>query len=815
MRTKLLSLATGIQLALCCAPNSFAQGTAATETLEEIVVTAEKREVDLQKTSISIQTYSGEQLRSEGKKRIEEIMNGVVGVQVQNAEVGASFFMRGVGTDRGQAGFFGTSPSQNAVSIMVDGSYQGAREAVAAGTLDLAQAEVMRGPQSTTLGGSSLAGAVSLVSKKPVFNYEGYATVEAGNYNKLALEGVLNAPLSDNQALRVAATTEKRDAYLSSGVGNSDQFIARLKYRWQVSDSLDIVLTAGKSRQGGAPVTLGGLAYSGYWIPYGNCGMTATCDAFTRGYPITYAHVENGVTYKDRSNPWDDGMPYDWGHEPMAHYNSQNFSANIDVDTAIGHLSIVPSVQTGSLLTAEAGDSNFYLIEDNDYKTNQLDINLASKGNSRLTWLAGYNYYYTNTTGLNHFVISPGAMGPGGGCAAGVSNCYFWLGVGESSQRTNSLYGNASFGVTDAFRVIGGLRYSKDTKGAQGANQVFGTQQAPGSTFAWGPVLKVDWSKVTYRAGVEYDLAQKSMAYATLSSGYQPGNVQYNPTGTFTTTKEQTLSQITLGIKNRFLDDRLQFNVELFDSTYHDRGHSGSISVGNTGTAACTAASSGMGALLVASDYSCLIASSLNVPNLKSQGADIELNWLPTSADRLDFTLEFLKTRQDAPEETSPITVDTIAASAISVGGVNNPTAAGTLLSGFRARVQDFDGATLQNTPKISANLTYKHDFGLGNGAKLSPSLNVAYKSSYWTAFGLPAPYTPLNPGPAEQDAYAIYNFNLAWVSGDGKFTTNAYVKNIDNTPVLLNYEGTGPRGAPNVSLGDPRTFGVVMTVNF
>jgi iron complex outermembrane receptor protein len=824
---KLAVLSASALLAMAASPAGWAQAqttAVASDSLEEIVVTAEKREVNLQKTSISIQVTSGEDLRKQGKKRIEEIMDGVVGVQAQGAEVGASFFMRGVGNDRSQTGGFGTAPTQNAVAIMVDGVYQGAREAVSSGTLDLAQAEVMRGPQSTTLGGSSLAGAVSLVSNKPAFQYEGFGTAEVGSYNKLALEGVLNAPLTDNQALRIAATTEKRDGYVSSGVGNSDIFIARLKYRWQISDDLDLVLTAAQQKVGGAPVTLGGLAASGYYIANGSCGVGGVvCDGNNRGYPITYSHVNTSTTYKDRSNPWDDGMPnFAWGHEPMSHYASTTFSGNLDWATPLGKLSVVPSVQRGTLLTAEGGTSDFYLIEDNKYDTRQIDVNFSSNAGSKLTWLVGYNYYYTNTTGLDHFVIAPGAMAPGFGfgpsppCPTGSAGCYSWLGIGESSQTTNSVYANASLSIVDSFRMIAGARYTKDSKGGQGTGDAApGTINTPGATFAYGPKGKAEWSKVTYRAGVEYDVRDQSMLYATFSTGYQPGNLQWNGmTASFTTTPALTLDQITVGIKNRFMDDKLQFNVEAFDSTYHDRGHAGAIAVGNVSSAACTAAvaAAGMAAIAVSSTYDCLQASSLIVPKLKSTGADIEVNWLPTAADRVDFSLEYLKATQGTPEARSnPVTVASVNAAA---GGANT-AAATNLVNLFNARVQDFNGATLSSSPKLSGNLSYRHDFSMASGARLTPSVNVAYKSSYWTSFSLPAPLTPLNPGIAEQEAYALYNVNVGWTSADGKFTATAYGKNLQNKPVLLNYEGPGPRGAANVSLGDPRTLGLIMSVNF
>ena len=155
-------------------PQIFAQESATEEfTLEEITVTAQKREMDVQKTPIAIQAVTADQLVEEAKQRLDEIMQGVVGVASQGSRVGTDFYIRGIGT-----GNFGPPTGgldQAAVAVMIDGVYQNRGEVVRGGTLDMQRVEIMRGTQSTTLGGSSLAGAVSLVSNNPVFKYEGKA----------------------------------------------------------------------------------------------------------------------------------------------------------------------------------------------------------------------------------------------------------------------------------------------------------------------------------------------------------------------------------------------------------------------------------------------------------------------------------------------------------------------------------------------------------------------------------------------------------------------------------------------------------------
>ncbi|HTP38722.1 MAG TPA: TonB-dependent receptor plug domain-containing protein, partial [Steroidobacteraceae bacterium] len=252
------SFALGVGLS----SGAFAQNAGAnSDQLEEVVVTAEKRAVNLQKVPESIQVKQGEDLRREGKKRIDDIMQGTVGIQAQDSQVGVTFFVRGVDSSAGMGGVV-------AVPILVDGVAQSRSESVRGSTLDLGQAEIMRGPQSTTLGANALAGAVSLVSNQPVLNQvAGNGSLEFGDFDKRTMEGVFNAPLSDTTALRVAYSSDKRKGYISAGAGDSDLRNVRAKLRWQPNQDLNSVFTVSQQDIGGNGVQSGVLLSQGYWHP--------------------------------------------------------------------------------------------------------------------------------------------------------------------------------------------------------------------------------------------------------------------------------------------------------------------------------------------------------------------------------------------------------------------------------------------------------------------------------------------------------------------------------------------------------------------
>ncbi|MFT3907441.1 MAG: TonB-dependent receptor [Steroidobacteraceae bacterium] len=822
------------------ATNVCAQSAGSENELEEIVVTAEKRPTDLQKTPISIQVYKGDELRKEGKKRIDEIMQGVAGVNSQDNGNGTAFYMRGVdagtvvvGAPPGSSG-----QSQSAVAILIDGVYQNRSETVKAGTLDVSQVEVSRGTQSTNLGASALSGAISLVSNQPVFNYQATGTAERGNYNDRSIEGVFNLPLSDDQALRLAYSNAKRDGYVASNAGNSDNENTRLKYRWKPSDALNIVLTAQQSVSGGNGVSSGGLLYTGHWINYtaaaaADCSST-TCLGNTSpgsstfkptviGYPPQYLAVKDGVTFRDRSDPWDDGFPAGgWANDPYRRATIDQYSADIDYNTGFGTFTVTPSYQTTTNASESAASGTGFSRGTGWQHTAQIDARLASLADSKLSWLAGVYYYDTNSGGESAQIQYPGASGGGGvsGACSATDNvlCYTWQNTAYNKQSTASAYGNFSYPVLDTLRAVGGVRYSKDKKSFLYSGNASGDGGGPtnaycyvwnASTCSTASTASGSWHGLTYSAGLEYDVLPTAMAYAKYSTGYQPGNINFNTTnGQQSTIDPQTLQQWTLGLKSRFLDNRLQLNLEAFRSVYHNRVLQGGVSVSSGGP--CTGAVANT-EFQVDTDLSCFgIGRNFQVvvPQLFSRGVDLDANWLPTSADRLDLSAEFLESRQKRPDVPTFSTADILGFANISDPTDAQTEAAAALASQVNSIVASYDGLTLQNSPKWTLNGTYQHAFTFGDGSQLTPQLNWVYRTRYWSTTSVDSTTNVANPSVSYQNAYNLVNAYLGWQNKDGKLNVNLFVKNVGNYAVMTTYAGT------YVSLDAPRTFGLTVSAS-
>jgi iron complex outermembrane receptor protein len=597
--------------------------------LEEVIVTAEKREVNLQKVSTSIQVRDGDELRKEGKKRIDEIMQGTVGIQMQDGPVGATFFVRGVDS--------GGDTSVTTVPILVDGVAQTRTESVRGGTLDLARAEVMRGPQSTTLGANALSGAISLVSNNPVFEYEASGTLEVGNYHKQSLEGVLNVPISENQAVRIAYAADKRDGYISNGAGDSDFVNARLKYRWKPTDDLDIVGTFYHQLIGGNGVQQRTLMAFGRYIPYvagpasvsgtsaqrfnltfpaGSCAQnagarTSAVGAVNRvvgnlvanqtliGCPVSFIPYDDGTDFRSRDNAWDDGLPADiWSNSPFRHTNVDQASIEVNWTTDMGTVTFLPSYQKAHFTATESPRGNFWMANDDYQRTKIVDLRMNSNAGGKFVWQTGL--YYSGDAKESMAINSsyPGrvvAGGVAGNCGAiggtfPTANCWTYQFAPVTNRVGRSVYANAEFSPLETVRLIGGVRYNDDYARlvrysavdgtAIGPNPV-GIPASPTSALRLGlntqtvvNNISANWNHTTYRTGLEWDVTPDTMVYGVYSTGYTPGNLDTMQT---TPQPKVTLSQVTAGWKSQLLDNRLQFNGEAFLTTFKNRQVDGTV----------------------------------------------------------------------------------------------------------------------------------------------------------------------------------------------------------------------------------------------
>lgn len=483
-------------------------------TLEEITVTAQKREENQQKIAAAMEVISGEDLKEIGKTDLVEILSTLSNATIQKAQDGIRVTLRGV-YDNSDAGS-GQSMAAPSVAVNIDGVTSN-RKDTGSGLFDVERVEVLYGPQSTLYATNSPGGIVNIVTASPKLDmFEGSATLEVGNYGLLHTEGAVNVPISEQIAFRAAFTTQKNDGYLSNGGDNKNTKSARLKGLYQPNENLSFQLTAEYSKDKGS-------GYSG--------GVEPFIDDSDVDDPWTATSLMTGVEDNDQEK--------------------KKISANIDLDTKYAVFSLVPAYTKGegNRTMVEVGGPNLteevkYLYQDTEEKS--VEFRVASPADFSFSWIVGYIYYYSDDSNWNK------------------SLDYIQTGVGSYMDKhieetITAIYGNITYPVREDLRLSAGIRKGTDSFdqiGTQSSLQTDGTYAVATKVQEMDAPTEPDW-----KFGVEYDLDENTMLYTNYSTSYRVQS-KYRSLA-----DPQKMKAYSAGSKSRFFNNQLQLNTSAY---YYD-----------------------------------------------------------------------------------------------------------------------------------------------------------------------------------------------------------------------------------------------------
>jgi len=224
-------------------------------TLNEIVVTAQRREQSLREVPISIEAFSGLEIQQQGYRTMDDLAEFSPSIEIDTRMQDQNISIRGIGT----AG--SSLMLEQAAPTFVDGVLFGRTSMVKSALVDLERIEVLRGPQPVYFGASAVAGAFNLVTKKPTPEWQGDIRAEFGNYGRTTLEGGIGGPLSDTLGIRVAGKYDNLDGYLEDVITGDDfpereDVAGRLTLQWTPNESFQAIARFGTSdtEQGPEPV---------------------------------------------------------------------------------------------------------------------------------------------------------------------------------------------------------------------------------------------------------------------------------------------------------------------------------------------------------------------------------------------------------------------------------------------------------------------------------------------------------------------------------------------------------------------------------
>ena len=524
--------------------------------LEEVIVTAQKREENVQSIPIAVTALSEDTIRNANMLNIDDVARHVPGFTVSSYnQVTPQPFIRGVGSSPSDAG------SDSSVGVFIDGVFAGRAGAFRADMFDMQRVEVLRGPQGTLFGRNVAGGALNIFTNEPSQEYGGHLEVTGGDYDLWNVKGMLNGGLTDDLAARLAFSVRQRDGYTDNTVtGNEthdeDNKSVRGRMLWEATDSFSLLLSADYSKD-----DLKGPATRNYV----GADPFVVLNRFGLGFTAPFLFPTSSDKYKIEAA--------EDGYSDREMYTG---TLQMDWDIPLGTVTSVTGYRhneydflddTFGLAYDPASGIAPLLIDNTDEDSDQFSQELRiTSATDKLVWTAGLYYLQQDVDQLE--IFSP----------VGVPVDY-----DQSADTTSyAAFAQATLPFGEKWAVTAGGRYSYDEKDFKlktaGVEIGFGLLTPDPANPEAGAVpfdARDDdsWSKFTPKVSLEYTPNDDVFGYLTWSQGYKSGGyngVSTNYTAATSPFDEETVNNYEIGVKTDFLDNQMRLNVAAFYMDYED-----------------------------------------------------------------------------------------------------------------------------------------------------------------------------------------------------------------------------------------------------
>jgi len=734
-------------------------------TLEEIIVTAQKRAVNIQEVPISITAFSGDYLEEVGIETIEDVAHMTPNFAIQKSATLTNnrINIRGVGS----AGNNAIEPS---VGVFIDGVYYPRPGSVIGQLVDIQTFEVLRGPQGTLFGRNTPMGALNITTRNPSQETEGMIQVGAGDYDAYEIAAMYNTALSDSVAGRVAIKYSDREGYGKNildgkDVGERDDLVVRGKVMFDLSDNLSMLVTADYAEiNSGATI-----------IEHLNSTSSAAFEgrntAFFGDSPVTkdsYDWKINQVT-DDNLNDEQKGVSIDINYDFSNGLALRSITAYRDWEA---NASISQARVVGDLLTGH-----------DHYQTDTFsqEIQLLSAGGETVDWMTGIFYYQEDydiysTTDLEPDFCAPFIAAIAGPANAGACQAFTQVDAGFSdfTQELKSIaaFGQATWNISETWTTTLGVRWTNDKKDgdfvAHITNPIMGLFREPESVLG----MERDDSKTTGFANINWFAAEDVMVFATLSSGYKSGG--FNNAGSAAALgaerrvfDPEKATNIELGVKATLLDGSMRANATLFRTDlddFQDRAFDG------------------------------LSFIVLNAGEVRQQGLEADMSWAPIDQLRVVVGIGYLDSEY------------------LSFEGAPGLPAGPT---------QDLKGERRVSSPEWQTSIAADWSQPLANGMEW-------FVGGVWNWVDEQNLGASSNNNPQTlQDAYSVVNARVGLRSASGDWDVTLFGNNLtedDHCLTIFDQPLGGPLGALNpadntmvqrCALGAPQTWKLTGSYRF
>ena len=522
VRSSLLALV----LALGAPATALAQAADdGTGQVEDIVVTAQKREERSLTVPIAISTISARALEAQGVTSTSNLAMSVPGLQINRSLNSATPFIRGVGNPSGAAG------EEGATAIYIDGVYNSNQYANLFELNSIERIEVLKGPQGTLFGRNSAGGAILVTTKTPSHDFGLNAFVGYANYDTISggayVTGGLTETIAANLAVQASDQNDPWGRNLTTGSGNgiSKYFSIRSKLLWEIGDRTRVTLAGDYYRQKESlrshVFTQTPFATPGFYDTLGN--VDSSTDMKNYGGSLRIEH---------------DADPFQIV-SITAHRKTRSYGI-FDFDSL--PLQVV----------------SFEPLTPRDMSWLQ-EVQVLSNPGSDIKWVAGV-FLFHNTAGYYPFIQRGlGTLATAGGFIDR-----------RDVQTTNSFAGfaQATFPILENTHLTLGGRYSIDDRKLDYVQVSYNPVTNATVTLAPAPV-KVSYPKATWRIALDHQFTPDVMIYASYNTGFKSGLFNLN-TPTDPAVRPETIDALEAGLKARLLDGRLQVEASGFHYKFKD-----------------------------------------------------------------------------------------------------------------------------------------------------------------------------------------------------------------------------------------------------
>ncbi len=770
--------------AATAASSSTPTGTRSTgpAALSEIVVTAQRRSENLQKAAIAVDVVGGRDLIKNNITAPTDL--GFLVPALTPAPGG--FFLRGVGN------FTVDAYADPAIAFNYDGVYIGRISDTQGYFYDLQRVEVLKGPQGTLYGRNATGGAINVIPEVPKLGaYSGYVNMGGGNYGFYDVEGAVNLPVGDDTAVRLSANVVGHNGFLTDGTSDEATRATRLQILHRFTPDLTIRVAADYEEITGAGQ---GANYAGRYV-YTGTGFTYLPSNLPRDsgqYDPSEQAFHNSAAAGPAGRNLQSIPDYPYQNEKFYGVESE-----IDYDTPLGRLVVEPEYRRA---TPDSRSTVLGFTADDQEQDEQYSVETRFLGKriSIFDYTLGGLYFHEDNIG--RYSINEQDLA--------VYQNY------NQTTRSYAVFGRATANLTSTLRLVGGVRYTDDLKTM---NQTSTTLQiicltapaipcpgAPLFGFGWTPAqqavpfppfgvpavpipgsgvpgaidtrrdidsdITLDDHRTTYRGAIEYDVTPHSLAYGSVETGFRSGG--FNQAVGYLTYKPEYITAYTIGLKNRFFENRLQLNLEGFVWNYRDQ-QLNHLGIDGAGTQSLF---------------------TQNVGRSIEQGGEAEARYLLTPDTVLSTDIQYLDTNYGSFTYTQPTTA--------------GPILTGCALSTVSATAAAINcsGKPVFNSPKWTINLGVEQTFHL-DAYNLVASADTQYKTSRYVGFE----YLPQELAPPVWQT----NAELTLTPLVGPWSLQLFVHNIENVRYTENANLNVIGDLMSYITSPPRTFGGRVSLKF